>query len=396
MVAQLEKGAMVEEKQPSRLNLGAGEGELDLPGFVNIDIKRGGSAYPLKEQPESVDVIRASHILEHYSHRQVPQVLKHWVNRLVPGGRLEIAVPDFKWIAENYVLNKPCNVQGFVMGGQCDEHDFHKSVFDRDSLMMVMADAGLERISEWESTIQDCASLEVSLNLAGYKPISDVAHDPTKVEAILSAPRYGPTSHWQRSAAELHNAGIRYSIGQGAYWHQVLSEGIRKLAPNTEFILTTDYDSIFKREDVTEILRLMHAYPEVDALFPLEFKRGESQFLGANDELIHAAQMNNNVLEMKSGHFGLTCFRAKIFQDLKKPWLQGTPNENGDWTDGKIDPDIYFWKNWREAGYSIFMAPKVRIGHLQEVVVWPGNDLQPVFQLPGDYYQFGPPSKALK
>jgi 2-polyprenyl-3-methyl-5-hydroxy-6-metoxy-1,4-benzoquinol methylase len=67
----------------------------------------GDEALPAASRPGnradgSVDVIRASHILEHFP-AQVPAVLKHWAAKLKPGGVLKIAVPDFAWIAQAYL-----------------------------------------------------------------------------------------------------------------------------------------------------------------------------------------------------------------------------------------------------------------------------------------------------
>ena len=77
-----------------RLNLGSGR--TPIPGWTNVDIKAGGSAYPLTQYADgSVDEIRASHILEHFSHHEVALVLREWVRVLKRGGKLYIAVPDF-------------------------------------------------------------------------------------------------------------------------------------------------------------------------------------------------------------------------------------------------------------------------------------------------------------
>ena len=52
---------------------------------------------------ESVDEIRASHVLEHFPQAQLPAVIADWVRALTKGGKLKIAVPDFAKIAEGYL-----------------------------------------------------------------------------------------------------------------------------------------------------------------------------------------------------------------------------------------------------------------------------------------------------
>jgi SAM-dependent methyltransferase len=140
----------------------------------------------------SVDcVIRASHVLEHFPHGQIADVLKEWVRVLKPGGELRIAVPNFEWIAENYVAGQPINTQGYVMGGQIDEADFHKAIFDKRSLTRQLAGAGLMLIREWKSELQDCAALPVSLNLCGTKP----HQSEISVSAVMSMPRLAFTDN---------------------------------------------------------------------------------------------------------------------------------------------------------------------------------------------------------
>ena len=75
-----------------KLNIGAGS--TIISGFTPIDRKLGSEAYPLSYPDNSVDEIRASHILEHFSFAHAQQALKEWTRVLKPGGRIRIAVPD--------------------------------------------------------------------------------------------------------------------------------------------------------------------------------------------------------------------------------------------------------------------------------------------------------------
>ena len=379
------------EPNPAPLKLNLGAGGTEIPGFINLDRKTGQEIYPLQYPDNSVDEIRASHVLEHFSHTQALAVLKDWVAKLRPGGMMKIAVPDFMWICEQYLAGGAIPLQGYLMGGQVDDNDYHKCIFDRLSLHKAMADAGLERIRGWKGEIQDCASLPVSLNLCGYKPISDKQVWDRFAHAILSAPRFGPTMHWQRSAAAFMAVGVNYSICQGAYWHQVLSKAIDQERKKYPYIIVCDYDSIFRPNDVTELIRLMYAYPELDILFPMQFKRNENALLGVPGRKVMSSEFSADVIPMLSGHFGLTCIRSEIFEKLSKPWFLPIPNADGEWDNGKTDADMYFWDNAREAGINIHMAPNIRVGHLQETIVWPDRNGQPVYQLADDYNDVGVP-----
>lgn len=151
-----------------RLNLGAGK--RALPGYRNIDIKDGRQAYPLTEyQDGTVDEVRAVHLLEHFPASLCMDVLREWVRVLKPGGVLRISVPDLEKVARRYIDGLPDNTQALLMGGQRDEHDYHKSVWDCELLTEAMTAVGLEQIAPWDGDNGDCSTFPISLNLQGIK-----------------------------------------------------------------------------------------------------------------------------------------------------------------------------------------------------------------------------------
>lgn len=146
-----------------RLNLGSGKNHID--GYLNLDGNQGESIFPLSYS--DVDEIRASHVLEHFGHRESIEVLKNWVSCLKVGGVLKIAVPDFMVIANN--IDKLPQWEFYLFGGQTDELDYHKSVWYHSKLELIMMQLGLTDIKTWKSDIVDCASYPFSLNLEGVK-----------------------------------------------------------------------------------------------------------------------------------------------------------------------------------------------------------------------------------
>ncbi len=390
------------DEKPVRLNLGGGETTID--GFINIDRKCGVEAYPLPYGENSVDEIRASHVLEHFGHRRVVKVLQNWVACLKPGGLLRIAVPDFRWINDKYAKGEPIDVQGYTMGSQADDNDCHYAIFDREALTEMMINAKLERIRRWTSEIEDCARLPVSLNLQGYKPLSDTEF-VDKTVAVLSCPRFGPTLHARSAFNSLSRAHVPYSIMIGAYWWQVLSELIEKAIAkdDLEFIFTVDYDSIFGHEDVMELYRLIRAHDDADAVVPLQMKRGgESPLIGMDDsggkarQKVYRAEFQRNLVPINRGHFGLTIFRASTLREHARPWMTPVVGDNGRWDDSKVDADINFWHRWQEAGYSVFLAPKVVVGHLEEIVSWPTSELTAHYQTTKDFIENGVPAEVAR
>jgi hypothetical protein len=96
---------------------------------------------------------------------------------------------------------------------------------------------------------------------------------------------------------------------------------------------------------------------------------------------VPASWFGEPVQEVDSAHFGLTVLSTAALKRCKKPWFWSRPSEDGTWNDGRLDDDIYFWRNWRDSGNRVFVTPRVILGHGEYVVTWPGKDLSsPVFQ----------------
>ena len=54
---------------------------------------------------------------------------------------------------------------------------------------------------------------------------------------------------------------------------------------------------------------------------------------------------------------------------MPKPWFLHTPDPKGSYrSKARLDPDMYFWKKWGEAGNTLYVDPHVRVGHLQPMV----------------------------
>ncbi len=57
---------------------------------------------------------------------------------------------------------------------------------------------------------------------------------------------------------------------------------------------------------------------------------------------------------------------------------------------------MQFWLNWRDAGNSVFIAPMVCVGHVEEVVLHPSRQLTTIVQDVGEYRREGVPIEALR
>lgn len=405
---------MVKEKDMViKLNLGCGVQLLD--GYINIDRKTDGEVYPLSANyktadhpdgiilnPEgkevadnSIDEIRASHILEHFSYREVPIIAKYWVSKLKPGGILKIAVPDFGKIAHDYVGGKKTNVLGYTMGGQSDENDYHKSLFDRNGLVSLFEECGLENIQDWKSEIQDCASLPVSLNLQGSKSltVSDSKKENgniksligseknIKICAVMSMPRLAFADNMFCAIRSFLPLGINLQKGSGAFWGQVLTSMLEKhLEDGTEYVFTLDYDTWFTKNHVIKLCQLAMENPEADAIVSMQTKREEdSLMIGMRPTKEENALVSVPISEFKkpltpivTGHFGLTIIKMDALRKLSRPWFWTKPSPDGTWHENHLDEDIYFWNHFHDEGFKAFLANDVRIGHIQLGCTFPG------------------------
>jgi hypothetical protein len=197
-----------------------------------------------------------------------------------------------------------------------------------------------------------------------------------KITAVMSAPRLGFTRNLMIASKVLVPIGVDLQVGFGVFWSQILSRIIEsEIEKGTEWIVTLDYDSFYLKEHFLALCLLMAEYPEVDAIMPLQVKREEDTILAGIKDAAKANreyEANTDLIEVDTGHFGLTFLRASSFAKLKKPWFVGVPNDKGEWGEGHLDDDIYFWKNWQDSGLKICLTPQVLIGHMQLMITWPG------------------------
>jgi SAM-dependent methyltransferase len=122
-----------------RLHIGCGD--CVIPGFINVDIKKFPHVHHATgadnlhfAADQSVDMIYACHVLEHFGRTVFMDVLREWHRVLKSGGLLRVSVPDFRACAEIYyekgLEDGLSGLIGLISGGQRDEHDFHQMIFD--------------------------------------------------------------------------------------------------------------------------------------------------------------------------------------------------------------------------------------------------------------------------
>jgi predicted SAM-dependent methyltransferase len=165
----------------TRLHIGCGDNLLR--GFRNVDCRSLtpfvliDDAGKLSKVPEaSCELIYACHVLEHFSYHTVESVLRNWVSKLKPSGRIYLSVPNFRHLAWKYLWHRKIEkVLPPLFGGQEYAENFHYIAFDKRNLSELMRKVGLVEVApfkaaQFEFTANDCSRWPLSLNLSGRKP----------------------------------------------------------------------------------------------------------------------------------------------------------------------------------------------------------------------------------
>jgi SAM-dependent methyltransferase len=175
------------------VNLHLGCGRIDHPHFINVD----GSYFPHVHyirglhklspfETGTVDLIYASHCLEHYSYLDTEGVLAEWYRTLKPGGSLRLSVPDFDVLARafqesGYNIDA---VEAYVLGGHGNKYNIHLALFNFERLSARLRAVGFREVRRWTPNQDQFSSMDdasrtmirindrdllLSLNIEGIK-----------------------------------------------------------------------------------------------------------------------------------------------------------------------------------------------------------------------------------
>ena len=152
-----------------KLHLGCGRRQI--PGMVHVDLQD----YPHIDHccsvqnlsfaaDNSCELVYASHVLEHFGRYQFMSVLEEWYRVLRVGGVLRLAVPDFARCAELYykagLADGLSGLLGLICGGQRNDYDFHKMVFDEPFLKQALENVGFHEVRRWDWRDTDHAQVD--------------------------------------------------------------------------------------------------------------------------------------------------------------------------------------------------------------------------------------------
>jgi predicted SAM-dependent methyltransferase len=170
------------------LNLGCGSARID--NFLNIDASLVApcdvvaGVGKLKVSSGSVDIIYASHILEHIPRYMESKVLSEWYRVLRPGGKIYLCVPDLEVLFRIYLDNLPIydtekgkylvDIACFLTyGGQINKHEFHFNGYSFVTVKRLLESTGFKHIERFErSNLEFVPFKDISMTKIDSVPMS--------------------------------------------------------------------------------------------------------------------------------------------------------------------------------------------------------------------------------
>ena len=203
-----------------------------------------------------------------------------------------------------------------------------------------------------------------------------------KVAAVMSTPRLGFTDNFFCVSSALAPHGIAPIKVTGAFWGQCLQRAMETVIDTHDVILTIDYDTVFTSKTVEALLALL-MYSGYDAIAPLQTKREANAVMFAlpgvkpEDKTTVEAEFFTKVVQpVETAHFGLTFLRTAAIKKMPKPWFMAQANDQGEFSGGHTDEDIFFWKQFAKSGNKLGLATNISVGHAELMITWPSRTVE--------------------
>jgi len=148
------------KKIGSGVRVHLGPGEIDLLGWINIDMRDlphihlvGGRDEFKKFSNSSLSEVYACHILEHISIDDVKPLVQLLSSKIEKGGVIRLSVPDFDALIKIYNENgKNCKfIERPLLGGQNYAFNVHKSIYNKKNLSNILTECGFSSVEVWDS-----------------------------------------------------------------------------------------------------------------------------------------------------------------------------------------------------------------------------------------------------
>lgn len=149
--------------------------------FLGADARWGEKPLPFPDG--SCAEVYASHVLEHIPWTQTQSALKEVLRILEPGGKFEVWVPNFEYIAECY-RKKMCGdkwrrenpegdfmtwVNGRLFTYGPEEDNWHRACFDAESLCRHLTEAGFRDVKRLAARTRGVSHGPIDLGATGVR-----------------------------------------------------------------------------------------------------------------------------------------------------------------------------------------------------------------------------------
>jgi len=139
-----------------KLNLGSGGDYID--GYVNVDLyaERADARYDIAKLPypdNSIDEIRAYHVIEHFDYLAAHDVLKEWHRVLTPTGKIRIETPDLLESCKEFITadeDGRWKLYGHIFSEAWKPGLVHKFLYTEYQIRKTMGWAGFKNIVRLE------------------------------------------------------------------------------------------------------------------------------------------------------------------------------------------------------------------------------------------------------
>ena len=138
------------------LKLHIGCGNIELKGYINIDIRHAPAAdfvtdaRKLPCKSNSVEIIETYHVIEHISFSDVESMLHEWYRVLMPKGRLVIECPDFDKAIAEYLSGNEKRLYS-IYGRRRYNGDSHLWGYNAKRLKRLLISVGFSKTNELEA-----------------------------------------------------------------------------------------------------------------------------------------------------------------------------------------------------------------------------------------------------
>lgn len=104
----------------------------------------------------SVDMVYASHVIEHIPRGRLVATIREWYRVLKPEGVLRFGVPDFDAIIEMYIASGR-DTESVVrqLMGEDGEYDDHHSIWNKAYAERLMKETGFSQVRSWDPKTVD-------------------------------------------------------------------------------------------------------------------------------------------------------------------------------------------------------------------------------------------------